>query len=64
MEYLDVFSPEMFEKHQDLLRLVATRRVGLPVVSIGGKACFAGGISTQLVAEALEFMGLRPTNKV
>ncbi len=62
VEYLDVYSPEMFGKYSDILRLIATRRVGLPVVAIAGKARFAGGISTQMICEALELLGLKPVN--
>lgn len=60
MEYVDVYSPEMFESHPDVLRLIATRRVTLPVVSIAGKPRFAGGISAPMICEALDELGLQP----
>ena len=62
MEYLDVYSPEMFGAYQDILRLIAMRQAALPVVSIGGKPRFAGGISAPMICEALEQLGLSPVD--
>ncbi len=60
VEYVDTYSPKMLAGHPDVLRLIVTRQVTLPVVSIGGKPRFAGGISEPLISETLEKLGLRP----
>lgn len=60
--YVDVFSPEMFEGHEETLRLIATQRLPLPLISIAGEPRFVGGISTPMICEALEELGLRPSD--
>ncbi|MHB1415521.1 MAG: hypothetical protein ACYC1C_09725 [Chloroflexota bacterium] len=62
VEYVDIYSPEMFQRHMEALRLITTRRVALPLISIAGKPRFVGGISTPMICEALERLGVRPAN--
>ncbi|MHB1134196.1 MAG: hypothetical protein ACYC4L_17650 [Chloroflexota bacterium] len=60
--YVDIYSSEMFDSHADVVRLIASRGLTLPLVSIAGKPRFAGGISTPMICEALEQLGLQPAD--
>jgi hypothetical protein len=58
VEYVDVFSKRM-EEFPSVLRVV-DRGAPLPIIAFDGKARFAGGISTEMIAEVLQTMGLVP----
>ncbi|MDA8216838.1 MAG: hypothetical protein M0Z94_04390 [Dehalococcoidales bacterium] len=62
VEYVDIFSPVMFESHLDVLRLISTRGLALPLVSIAGRPRFAGGISTPMICKLLDKMGAQLVN--
>ena len=59
VEYLDIYAIEMAQ-YSDVIRLISRGDVPLPIISIDGKPRFAGGISSQVVGDALEKMGLAP----
>ncbi len=64
VEYVDIFSPEMAE-HKDAFELLSTRNIPLPLVAINDEPRFAGGISLEVVSEALESDGLvRPLEQL
>jgi hypothetical protein len=57
VEYLDIYSVEA-SQHPDTMRVLSRGDIPLPIISIDGKPRFAGGISGQVVGDALEKMGL------
>ena len=57
VEYVDVFAADL-SQHPATMRVNARGDVPLPVISIDGKPRFAGGISSQVVGDALEQMGV------
>ena len=57
VKYVDVFSPEMAE-HRAALELLSRRNLPLPLIAINDEPRFAGGISLEMVSQALESEGL------
>ncbi len=57
MEYVDIFSPEMTE-HRAAFELLSTRNLPLPLIAINEEPRFAGGISLEVISQALEDDGL------
>ncbi len=57
VEYLDVYALDA-NQHPDTMRVLARGDIPLPIISIDGKPRFAGGVSGQVVGDALEKMGL------
>ena len=62
VEYVDVYAMEVTE-HPDVMRVLARGDVPLPIISIDGKPRFAGGLSSQVVGDALEKQGLVPASR-
>ncbi|MHB1132906.1 MAG: hypothetical protein ACYC4L_11015 [Chloroflexota bacterium] len=56
VQYIDVFSVDL-SQYDAVMRVVARGDVPLPIISIDGKPRFAGGVSSQVVGDALEQMG-------
>ncbi len=57
MQYVDIFSPEMSE-HRAAFELLSTRNLPLPLIAINDEPRFAGGISLEVISQALEADGL------
>ena len=57
VEFVDIFSPEM-AAHQAAWALLSTRNLPLPLIAINDEPRFAGGISLEVISEALESDGL------
>ncbi len=57
VEYVDIFSPEMAD-HPAVFELLSSRNLPLPLIAINDEPRFAGGISLEVVSEALESDGL------
>ena len=57
VKYVDIFSPEMSE-HPAALGLLTQRNLPLPLVAINDEPRFAGGMSLEILSQALEADGL------
>ncbi len=54
---MDIFSPEM-TGHKAAFELLSTRNLPLPLIAINDEPRFAGGLSLEVISEALEADGL------
>ncbi len=57
VKYVDVFSSEMAE-HPAASALLTQRNLPLPLIAINDEPRFAGGMSVEVISEALEADGL------
>ncbi len=57
VKYVDIFSPEMAE-HSAAYALLAQRNLPLPLIAINDEPRFAGGMSVDVISQALEADGL------
>lgn len=57
VEYVDVYAMEV-SQYPDVMRVLARGDIPLPIIGIDGKPRFAGGLSSQVVGDALEKQGL------
>ncbi len=55
--YVDIFSPEMAE-HPAAYALLSQRNLPLPLIAINDEPRFAGGMSVEVISQALEADGL------
>ncbi|MCL5961224.1 MAG: hypothetical protein M1358_18275 [Chloroflexi bacterium] len=61
VEYVDVFSAAM-SAYPEVTRLIAQRRLPLPLVSVNGEPKLAGGLPLDAITEELEALGVAPLN--